>query len=350
MRSKPDSARHDKGGEVIIRKVVRKHGHEAHGSAWKVAFADFCLALLALFLVLWLLAAREQERLQELLKTPGSMIDEGRGRLMESEGGPRGSLISREPMPSNGDRVARRSLASGDDLPAGPGNGIRLSKTLFETRADMAELAEALDRLTEQAGLVGNVDSLITPYGLRVMLHDTDKRGMFERGRATAAEGFSNLLERIGPLLARIENQVVIVGHTDSVQYADRGPNAMSNWRLSSDRAMTARSHLLVGGMPASSVLQVVGLADSAPLNVDDPRAHENRRIELLILTRAQAGTISAMFGAPTRTVPLIEGVEVSVPEQGDGRATQQEDSHRATLDALRSQATHPASAADSES
>src|SRR5690606_34840152 len=175
--SKLDTARRNRDADVVIRKVVRKHGHEAHSSAWKVAFADFCLALLALFLVLWLLAAREQERLQELLKTPGSLIDEGRGRLMETSGGPRGSLISREPMPSRGDRVAKRSLASGDSDPAGPGSGIRLSKTLYETRADMGELADALERLTEQAGLTGNVRSLITPYGLRVMLHDTEKRG-----------------------------------------------------------------------------------------------------------------------------------------------------------------------------
>lgn len=337
MPSKPDKQRHDKGGEVVVRKVVRKHGHEAHGSAWKVAFADFCLALLALFLVLWLLAAREQERLQELLKTPTSLLDEGRGRLTESEGGPRGSLISREPMPSHGDVVARRSLATGDSDPVGPGNGIRLSKTLYETRADMVELADAVERLTVQAGLTGNVHSLITPYGLRVMLHDTDKRGMFERGKATASPRFGNLLERLGPLFAHIDNQIVIVGHTDAVPYADRGPNAMSNWRLSSERAMTARSHLLAGGMPASSVLQVVGLADSAPFNAEDPTAHENRRIELLILTRSQARTISAMFGAPVRTVPLIDGVEVSVPEQLDGRHTREDSSHRATLDALRS-------------
>jgi chemotaxis protein MotB len=347
--SKLDSARHDKGGEIVIRKVVRKHGHEAHSSAWKVAFADFCLALLALFLVLWLLAAREQERLQEMLRTPRTMIDEGRGRLAETAGGPRGSLISREPMPSNGDRVAKRSLASGDDNPAGPGDGIRLSKTLYETNADMAELAEALELLTEQAGLTGNVHSFITPYGLRVMLHDTDKRGMFELGSATASERFSGLLERIGPLLAHIENQVVIVGHTDSLQYADRSPNGRSNWRLSSDRAMTARSHLLAGGMPTGSVLQVVGLADSAPLNVDNTKAAENRRIELLILTAGQARTISAMFGAPTRTVPLIDGVDVSIPDD-EGDAARDDASHRATLDALRSQVSKSSATGDDES
>ena len=332
MLASVETTRRSKTEEPVVQRVVRrKKGHgEHHGSAWKVAFADFCLALLALFLVLWLLAAREQERLQVMMKS-ASMIQEGIGRKIETAGGPRGSLISREPMPSNGDRVAKRSLASGEQDPAGPGNGIRVSKTLYETRADMAELAKMLEKLSEQAGLVGNVETLITPYGLRVMLHDTDKEGMFKLGGATASERFGALLTKIGPLFAHIENQVVIIGHTDSLQYADRSPNAMSNWRLSSERAMTARTVLLAGGMPAKSVLQVVGLADGAPLNVTNPAAAENRRIELLILTKAQARTISAMFGAPDETLPLIDGVEVSVPD---------ESIRRETLDELHSQMT----------
>jgi chemotaxis protein MotB len=255
------------------------------------------------------------------------MIDEGRGRMVETAGGPRGSLISREPMPSNGDQVAKRSLASGDDAPAGPGQGIRLSKTLYETQADMAELAKVLHNLGEQTGLTGNVQSMITPYGLRVLLHDTDRQGMFKRGSAMPSERFRSLLQKLGPLFDQIENQMVIVGHTDSLQYVDRSPTAMSNWRLSSERAMTARTYLLAGGMPAKSVLQVVGLADGAPLNVEDTAAHENRRIELLVLTKEQARTISAMFGAPGTTQPLIDGVDTSMPDY-------------ATLDGLRTQLT----------
>lgn len=309
--------RPEKGGDTVVRRVTRRAGFDdGHSSAWKVAFADFCLALLCLFLVLWLMAAREQEYLQDLLKhAGGGMIDEGRGKLSETLGGPRGSLISREPMPSNGDQLAKRKVSSGTDDPAGPGQGLRLSKTLYETRADMVELAAVLADLGERAGLGNNVHSVITPQGLRVMLHDTDKLGMFERGSAMPSERFRRLLQMLGPLFDRIENQMVIVGHTDSLQYADRGPAAMSNWRLSSERAMTARSYLLAGGMPAKSVLQVVGLADGAPLNTNDPSANENRRIELLILTRDQSRSISAMFGAPGATTPLIDGADASMPD-----------------------------------
>ncbi len=328
MRSKLDH-----GDETIIRRVVRRKHDEAHGSAWKVAFADFCLALLSLFLVLWLLASREQERLQTLLDQPSSMVDNGSGRRVETEGGPRGSLISREPMPSHGDRIAKRSLASGDDDPFGPGSGIRLSKTLYETRADMAELIEVLARLGAEAGLESNLRSVVTSYGLRVMLHDTDRQGMFRRGSTVPSEPFAQLLRKIGPLLAQIDNQVVISGHTDSVQYRDRGPNSMSNWQLSAGRAMAARAHLLAGGMPERSVLQVVGLADSAPLNGKNTAADENRRIELMILTRAQARLVSAMYGAPAETLPLTDGVVIGVPDL-DGVA------ETAGYDDLRSQVT----------
>lgn len=317
----------DKGPQAVVKRVSRRHLEESHGStAWKVAFADFCLALLALFLVMWLMAARQQEHLQELLKAAGgSLLDEGRGRMSLSMGGPRGSLIAREPLPSDGDTLARRKVSSGDSDPMGPGHGVRLSKAHYESHADMVELANVLAQIGEKVGLARNVRTIITPYGLRVLMHDTEKQGMFQRGSSVPNERFRNLLRSLGPLFERIENQMLIVGHTDSLPYANQSYNAFSNWTLSSERAMAARSYLLAGGMPASSVLQVVGLADRAPLNPQDTTADENRRIELLILTSAQAQSIAQMFGAPTQTLPLLDGVSTSLPDSG-------------ALEALRSQ------------
>jgi chemotaxis protein MotB len=307
----------DKGQQAVVKRVTRRHFDEGHGSAaWKVAFADFCLALLALFLVLWLMATRQQEHLQELLKAAGgSLLDEGRGRMSVSMGGPRGSLIAREPLPSNGDTLARRKVASGESEPRGPGEGMRLSKTHYETHADMVELANVLAQIGEKVGLARNVRTIITPYGLRVLMHDTEKQGMFRRGSSVPNERFRNLLRSLGPLFEQIDNQMLIVGHTDSLPYANQSYNAFSNWTLSSERAMAARSYLLAGGMPADSVLQVVGLADRAPLNPEDTTADENRRIELLILTRGQAQSIAQMFGAPTQTEPLLDGISTSLPD-----------------------------------
>lgn len=300
MRSKPD-----KQGQAVVRRVWRRRSDEGQGSAWKVAFADFCLALLCLFLVLWLLAAREQERLAALLESR-AMLHEGLGRLLDEGGGPGGSMISRDPQVGGGSK-AEGVLLRGEVL--------QPPRARLETPAEMMELAQILTTLGEEAGLSGNLQSVITPYGLRVMLHDSDKRGMFERGSAVPSKPFRELLERIGPLFAAIENQMLIVGHTDSLPYANAGPGGYSNWRLSSDRAMAARTHLLAGGMPERTVLQVVGLADGAPLNIEDTTAAENRRIELLILTQGQARSIAAMFGAPREAQPLVEGVLTALPD-----------------------------------
>lgn len=302
---------------TVVKRVTRKHLDEEHSGAWKVAFADFCLALLCLFLVMWLMAVRHAEELQDLLKAAGgNLLDEGRGRLPESLGSPPGAIIEREPLPTDGNtlpaRQSPRDAGAASDHTGQP----RLAKAVLDTGADMAELAALLATLSEQLGIAGNVQSVITPYGLRVTLHDTDKTGMFSRGSAVADERFIALLKRIGPIFGQITNQMLIIGHTDSAQYPERGPTGISNWTLSSDRAVAARSYLMMGGMPARSVLQLVGLADRAPFNVHDTAAAENRRIELMILTVRQAETVSAMFRAPTDTQVLVDGVSTSVPDR----------------------------------
>lgn len=302
---------------TVIKKVHKKHGEHGHGAAWKVAFADFCLALLALFLVMWLLATRQAEALQEMLSRQ-TLIDNGAGTRIDSTGHPRGSLIDRNPLPSYGERVARRNVKDGEEDPYGPGSGKHIAskeRLTYTSPQDMLEIANVLTELSQQTGLSSNVRSIVTPFGLRVLLHDTDGQGMFMRGSAMPSEPFQRLLQKIGPLFTHIENQMLVVGHTDSVPYADRSPQGMSNWRLSTERAMAARTWLLQGGMPEKSVLQVVGLADAAPYNAADTTASENRRIELVILTSSQARSIAAMYGAPTEgdVMPLIDGVVTSV-------------------------------------
>jgi chemotaxis protein MotB len=166
-------------------------------------------------------------------------------------------------------------------------------------------------------GLTSNLETVITPYGLRVMLHDTDHQGMFVRGSAVPTDKFRALLRKMGPLFARMENQMLIVGHTDSLQYADTSYSAFSNWTLSSNRAMSARAQLLAGSMNPDSVLQVVGMADRAPLDAKRADAGVNRRIELLILTTGQAKSIAAMFGVPNNKNALTEEIDTALPDSG---------------------------------
>lgn len=304
------------GSEAIIKKVSRKHGDHGHGGAWKVAFADFCLALLCLFLVLWLLASRNTERMQQILKNAGAnVVLESNGEGASLATGSRGSMIERYPIPSHGETPTE---GKGNDNGNAEGENGLPKRIRMDTPLELQSLARVIEKISAEEGLSANVNTLVTPQGLRLMLHDTDSNGMFERGSAIPSSKLKSLLRRLGPVFAKIENQLQIVGHTDAWQYNDKGPGAFSNWALSSHRAMAARLHLLEGGMPETSVLQVSGMADQAPLDVDNPKASVNRRIELLVLTTTQARNVAAMFGMPKTTKPFTEGVQSSSPTDAE--------------------------------
>ena len=303
------SKTNDKHESTIVKRGGGKHQHDEHGGAWKVAFADFCLALMALFLVLWLIASREQQNLKAIISeaTDSGML-EGQGQKPAIASEPSGSMIERFPVPNTG-----RGGTGDPGSPAAP-------KVGYETPADLSALSKALTELSVEAGLASNLATVVTPYGLRVMLHDTDKQGMFMRGSALPTGRFARLLQKMGPLFARMRNQMLIVGHTDSSRYAGADKGGYSNWALSTDRALSARAQLLTGGMQSTTVLQVVGMADRGPLHPKTPLDGMNRRIELLILTSAQSRAVSNMFGAPGAgaKTPLGSGATVSLPDEAD--------------------------------
>jgi len=297
-------------GETIVKRGGGKHHDDEHGGAWKVAFADFCMALMALFLVLWLIAARDAAAIKSIVRdnTAAGLI-EGSGGKPEIAGNPSGSLIERFPMPkANGG-------AQGPDS-GGKATTPAAARTKYESASELAALAHALQQMSADAGLASNLATVVTPEGLRVMLHDTDRQGMFVRGSPILVSRFSKLLRAMAPLFEKMENQMLIVGHTDSLQYTSKDPNSYSNWSLSSHRALAARAQLLTGGMRKESVLQVVGMADRAPVDAAKPDASVNRRIELLILTSKQAASVTAMFGTPAQLEELNK--DVSITKAGD--------------------------------
>jgi len=306
-----DSKAHE---QTIVKRGGGKHKHDEHGGAWKVAFADFCLALMCLFLVLWLMAARNTESLQQILtEADGAKTDQGKGVMPEQVGGPRGSLIERFPMPhnANADTPGKEKSTGSPSTTVSPD-----TKVSYDSEGDLQALSRALSAMSAEFGLASNLESVVTPYGLRVMMHDTDHQGMFVRGSAVPTDRFRSLLRKMGPLFAQMTNQMLVVGHTDSLQYADTSYSAFSNWTLSSNRAMSSRAQLLAGGMNPESVLQVVGMADRAPLDVKNADAGVNRRIELLILTTTQAKIIASMFGMPDTTSKLTEDVDTALPDK----------------------------------
>ncbi|MCP9758630.1 histidine kinase [Aquitalea sp. S1-19] len=310
-------ARKDEHHEsTIIKKVSKRGGDAGHGGAWKVAFADFVLALMCLFMVLWVLAARDQENLEKVLNAGGAtMTAEGGSVRLDHAGNPKGSLIPRDPIPGQPQSDSRAQTQVKSSSQPSALNDSAGARQRVDSEQAMQKLARMMTTLSIEAGLAGNMQAVVTPYGLRILLHDTDEQGMFERSSSAINERFRLLLVRMGTMFRGIENQLLIVGHTDSLQFRNQSHAAFSNWSLSSNRAMTARAHLLDGGMPKDSILQVVGMADRAPLDRANPAAVANRRIEMLVLTTEQAHQVSAMFGMPGRTEALMPGVNSARPD-----------------------------------
>lgn len=287
--------------EVVVKRGGRRHDHDEHGGAWKVAFADFCLALMCLFLVMWVLAARNQEEMQRALgQGAGSSIVPTVG-----EANPTGSLIPREPMPTRA-MSARDAQARQIDTDTG---------SELKTAKELEAVASRVKSIADDIGLSNNIRLVVTAQGLRIVIHDTDREGMFEVGSVKPRAKFSLLLRRIGPLFQRVGNQMLIVGHTDARRYAGQDLLAASNWSLSASRALAAQSQLMSGGMPERNVLQVMGMGEVALMDTAHPLAAVNRRVELLVMTEEHAKTISATFGMLDRTEPFATGVVSSVAD-----------------------------------
>jgi chemotaxis protein MotB len=295
-------------GDLIIKRAAKRGHDDDHGGTWKVAFADFCLALMCLFLLLWVLGARnEEETSLKLIEMADSVAYEGSSGVLDGTPAAPPSVTPREELAPRGQDAYSADTAAPATMPA-------------ETEAALRALAERVRQVGEDIGLRDNLQAIITPLGLRVMLHDTDEQGVFVSGGATPSALFRPMLTKLGALMGAVGNPLLVIGHTDSVPYRGRGFSTRSNWHLSTDRAMAARRGLIEGGMTSSQVLQVVGMADRAPL-VDNPRAATNRRIEFLVLTPQRAHAIKAMFGLPGQVVPLVEGVNAA--SGGDPEAAQ---------------------------
>ncbi|WP_459624912.1 OmpA family protein [Burkholderia sp. 3C] len=290
--------RHD----TIVKRVVRANHDDDHGGTWKVAFADFCLALMCLFLVMWVLGARDEEstrakldQIEKSIESPGSV------RFFD---GASASLDRAIELDTPTPKAASHGFQTAGDAGSGAD-----AAALAATNDELLELAQRIDALGRAAHLEPHIGTVITPFGLRVMLHDTDERGLFERGSARVAAPFDRLLTDIAGLFRTVGNPLLVIGHTDAVPYRGTDAASRSNWDLSADRAMSAQRMLRRGGLPAGQILQVIGMGDRAPIARD---AHDasNRRIELLIVTPAHARMLAAMFGAPRAATPIADGVD----------------------------------------
>lgn len=297
---------------IIIKRRKRQKSKGSHGGAWKVAFADFTLAMMALFMVLWILQiADQQERTLIVQYLKGDMFSEGSINPFDLSQSPsmidlQGSVALQQAIiPATGTGVERAGQAMHNHIPAGEdnpkaGKGPELNSLVpgqFETQSQLEFLAREVNKITAEVNLSANVEVNIVPQGVRILVHDNIHQFMFTRGSSDMKPYFEDLLLALGPLLGKVENKISISGHTDSTPYAGK---TFTNWELSSKRALLARRVLEYGGVNRDQVIQVTGMADQVPYFAEDPAAAANRRIEMLVLTTSAESQIREMAGLPS--------------------------------------------------
>ncbi|MCE0732002.1 flagellar motor protein MotB [Halomonas sp. G15] len=292
---------------IIIRR--KKVVHQHHGGSWKIALADFMTALMALFLVMWILSQstpNEREAVGEYFRTPlVTAITGGDGQAQSENVIPGGGP---DPTHAEGER-ARIDLRQ----QTRPSDAQRRAFRDLQQRIETAINADPdLRQLRQQLRFE------MTPEGLRIQLLDTDQRPMFDLGSNQIAPYMRDLLQTIAPLLNELENDLSISGHTDNLAYLT-GYRGYSNWELSSDRANASRRELVAGGLDPNKLLRVSGFADRVTMPETDASDPINRRIELLVLFDEVAqrirrpGTLNGA-GAPSplgRRMPQVDTAPV---------------------------------------
>jgi chemotaxis protein MotB len=248
-------------------------GH--HGGAWKVAYADFVTAMMALFIVLWLLNSGESTKaaVAAYFNNPTVFPGAGRGFLSEE-----GSQQLQDTLKKI--RESQEQEAKPDSLTEGQGRG--------EDREVLLESAKQLEDLLRHSPILSEfqdqVFTELTDEGLRIQLQDDRRHPLFAVGSDELGIGGKELLEAVGQVLKGLPNSIVIEGHTDSRPYP--GTNGYSNWELSAERANAARRNLEAAGVDPTRVVEVVGYADRKPLEPDRPFSDRNRRISFLVRFR----------------------------------------------------------------
>ena len=274
--------------QPIIIKRVKKGGHAAHGGAWKIAYADFVTAMMAFFLLMWLLGSTtegDKKGIADYFASPlkVALLSSGSGAGDAShviKGG--GQDLSRQAgQVKQGDVEAERRTVNLAALKAEQAKAEALR--LERLKEDMERKIAATPKLEAMSSQI-RLD--MTRDGLRIQIVDEQNRPMFASGSAELQPYMRELLREIATLLGQVENRLTLEGHTDAMPYGG-GNRGYSNWELSSDRANASRRELLAGGLPDTRVLRVQGLAASQPFEQGDPNAPINRRIAIIVMNRA---------------------------------------------------------------
>ena len=295
--------------QPIIIKRVKKGGHAAHGGAWKIAYADFVTAMMAFFLLMWLLGSTtegDKKGISDYFSSPLKVAMLGGSGSGDSSHVIRGGgqdLTRQTGQVKAGEVEAQRRAVN---LRALKEEQRKAERTrLQQLKAKVEEVLADNPRL---AALGGQIRLDMTREGLRIQIVDEGNRPMFDSGSAIVKPYMRELLRELGEVLTEVPNRLTLEGHTDAQPFSS-GDRGYSNWELSSDRANASRRELVAGGLPEARMLRVQGLASSKLLDAKDPASPANRRISIIVMNRDAEDAV-------LKNLPEIEDEEpVAAPE-----------------------------------
>ncbi len=297
--------------QTIIVKKIKKGGHGHHGGAWKVAFADFAVAMMAFFLLLWLIASTTKEEkagLSEYFSPPTQGLAKGIGSSQDIIDMGGGQKISQGDDSSENAREARAPTE--EEIQQALAQEKEKLESLMEDLKKAIEASQALKPFKDQLLLD------ITAEGLRIQIVDKENRPMFDSGSAELKDYTKEILHELAKTINTVPNKVSLTGHTDAARFVGR--KDYSNWELSADRANASRRELIAGGLRSDKIIKVMGLASQVLFNKEEPRSPINRRIAIIVMNKAAE---EALLGPGEPVSNREEAREVIGKEVGDAPA-----------------------------
>lgn len=271
----------------IIVKKIKKNGGGHHGGAWKIAYADFVTAMMAFFLLMWLLGSTskaQKEGIAEYFQTPLHMVLMGPSlgqsdSALRNTGGKDVTKKQGQVKPVEGDPGKLKTVKLEDVKEA-----LKQAEKV-KLEALKAKIEQAIEDNPTLQQFKSQLKLDITSEGLRVQIIDEQNRPMFENAKAELQPYAKTILREIGKTLNGVDNKISLSGHTDASAYA-HGDQGYSNWELSADRANASRRELIAGGMDETKLMRVVGLGSAIMMDKENPFNPINRRISLIVMNK----------------------------------------------------------------
>ncbi len=260
---------------IIVKKVtVVEAGH--HGGAWKVAYADFVTAMMAFFLLLWLLGATTEDQRKGLADYFTPTLVKTKEQSAGADGVLGGSsLVDVDNYPHAAGQTGTQTLTVPRDATGGPKEGAASIRRIQQRVDDAIADKKRLERLMRQVRMID------TTTGIRIDLVDDADFSMFSLGTTVLTTDARELLDLIAQAIGPEGGKITVRGHTDALKYRD--PSRVNNWSLSAGRAETTRQNLIRHGIVRERFRRIEGVADTEPLIADDPSDPRNRRISITL-------------------------------------------------------------------